>query len=119
MVYGFAVAIVCGVLLTALPSWAGAAELRGAPLATLAGMWLLGRVAMLAGEALPRALALVLDVMLLPSLCAMLLPSLRGARWRLFAWTLPPLAALAWSAAFAVYLACYGAALWQPSLPRK
>jgi uncharacterized protein involved in response to NO len=37
MLFGFAAALVCGVLLTALPSWTGAAEVRGAPLAALIG----------------------------------------------------------------------------------
>ena len=45
MLFGFAAALVCGVLLTALPSWSRAAELRGAPLAALAVLWLAGRVA--------------------------------------------------------------------------
>lgn len=95
MVYGFAVAIVCGVLLTALPSWTGAAELRGAPLAALAVLWLLGRAAMLWSEAMPRTIAAVLDCGLLPALCVLLAPVLGSGRKRLFLWTLPPLLALA------------------------
>ncbi len=95
MVYGFAVAIVCGVLLTALPSWTGAAELRGAPLAALAVLWLLGRAAMFWSDAMPRTVIAVLDCALLPALCVLLAPVLGSGRKRLFLWTLPPLLALA------------------------
>lgn len=95
MVYGFATAIVCGVLLTALPSWTGAAELRGAPLAGLTTLWVAGRAAMLLGEALPVAVVALLDCALLPVLCVLLAPVLGVGRRRLFLWTLPPLVALA------------------------
>ncbi|MBI2753852.1 MAG: NnrS family protein [Betaproteobacteria bacterium] len=95
MVYGFAVAIVCGVLLTALPSWTGAAELRGAPLAALAALWLLGRAAIFWSEAIPPTVVALLDCALLPALCVLLAPVLGSGRKRLFLWTLPPLLALA------------------------
>jgi uncharacterized protein involved in response to NO len=95
MLFGFAAALVCGVLLTALPSWSGAREMRGARLALLAALWLAGRLAMLAADALPRALVAVIDCALLPALCLMLLRAVAHARRRLFWWTLPPLAAFA------------------------
>lgn len=94
-VFGFACAIVCGVLLTALPSWAGAAELRGAPLAVLALLWCAGRAAFLLADWLPRAIVMFADCALFPVLGAMLVPALSGARKRLFLWTVPPLVALA------------------------
>jgi uncharacterized protein involved in response to NO len=94
-VFGFACAIVCGVLLTALPSWAGAAELRGAPLAMLALLWCAGRAAFLLADALPRVIVILADCALFPVLGAMLVPALSGARKRLFLWTVPPLVALA------------------------
>jgi uncharacterized protein involved in response to NO len=86
---------VCGVLLTALPSWSGAAELRGPRLAALAALWLAGRVALHGAEWLGRPLALVMDCALLPVLAVLLFPTIAAARRRLFWWTLPPLAALA------------------------
>lgn len=95
LIFGFAVAIVCGVLLTALPSWSGTVELRGAALAVLVLLWLAGRVAFLGRAALPAPLTAVLDAALLPLLILMLLPGLLQARPRLFLWTLPPLLALA------------------------
>lgn len=95
LLFGFVVAIVCGVLLTALPSWSGSHELRGMPLALLAGLWLAGRVAFLLLGRVPLELAAWIDCALLPVLAAMLLPTLSGARWRLFFWTVPPLVGLA------------------------
>jgi uncharacterized protein involved in response to NO len=95
MLFGFAAALVCGVLLTALPSWTGAAEVRGAPLAALAGLWLAGRLAMHAAGWLPRPLVVGLDCALLPALAVMLFLTIGPARRRLFWWTLPPLAAFA------------------------
>ena len=95
MLFGFAAALVCGVLLTALPSWTGAAEVRGAPLAALAALWLAGRVAMHAAGWLPQALVVALDGALLPALAVTLFLSIGPARRRLFWWTLPPLVAFA------------------------
>jgi len=95
MLFGFAAALVCGVLLTALPSWSGASELRGPPLAALAALWLAGRAALLGAEWLPRTLVMVADCALLPVLAAMLAFTIGAARRTLFYWTLPPLAALA------------------------
>ena len=53
MLFGFAVAIICATVLTALPSWAGTPEIRGAPLAGLLALWLAGRVAFWAAGSLP------------------------------------------------------------------
>jgi len=95
MLFGFAAALVCGVVLTALPSWSGTAELRGAPLATLAGLWLAGRVAILGAQWLPPLLVIVLDSALLPALLIFLFSTITKARKTLFWWTLPPLAVFA------------------------
>ena len=45
MLFGFVMAAVGGFLLTAIPNWTGRAPVAGTPLAVLAGLWLLGRVA--------------------------------------------------------------------------
>ena len=95
LLFGFAAALVCGVLLTALPSWSGAAELRGVPLAMLAALWLAGRVAVYGAEWVARSLVIMVDCALLPVLCVMLLTTIASARRRLFWWTLPPLTAFA------------------------
>ena len=95
LIYGFASATVCGIVLTALPGWTGAAELRGARLAALVVLWLAGRIAWWAGLWLPNSVALLADCALFPALLLMLLPTMQGARKRLFVWTLPPLLGLA------------------------
>jgi len=95
LLFGFAVAIVCGVLLTALPSWSGAQELRGARLGGLAVLWIAGRVATWSSHALPAIVSGAIDCALIPALGLLLAPAMRGARKRLLLWTLPPLLALA------------------------
>ena len=106
MVFGFLAAIISGLLLTALPSWAGVPEQTGKRLALLVGAWLAGRVAMALVAAVPAALVAVIDVAALPLLCALLLPDLLRARQRKFTAILPVLFALAFAnAAFHVALA--------------
>ena len=76
MIFGFAAAGVAGFFLTAVPNWTGAAFVRGAPLAVLAAIWFLGRIAMHAGDAVPPALAAAIDLMFLPMLAALVAPAL-------------------------------------------
>jgi len=45
MIYGYGLAAVAGFLLTAIPNWTGRLPVRGAPLAGLAALWVLGRAA--------------------------------------------------------------------------
>jgi uncharacterized protein involved in response to NO len=91
LLFGFAAALVCAILLTAIPSWTGATEIRGARLAVLAALWLAGRLAMNAAAWLPHLLVTVLDCALLPTLALMLFFTIGRARQGLFWWTLPPL----------------------------
>lgn len=63
MLFGFAVAIIVGFLMTAGKNWTGLATPRGASLAALALLWLGARIAALAG---PGVLYAVLDMALLP-----------------------------------------------------
>jgi uncharacterized protein involved in response to NO len=95
MLFGFAAALVCGVLLTALPSWAGAREVSGAPLAALAALWLAGRAAILGSPWLPPFLVALADCALVPVLGWIVARTVANARRELFYWTLLPLAALA------------------------
>ena len=53
MLFGFVMASVAGFLLTAIPNWTGRLPVRGYPLAVLAGLWLLGRLACLISADLP------------------------------------------------------------------
>ena len=97
MVFGFAGAIVSGIVLTALPSWAGTPEIKGRRLALLVALWLAGRVALAlpASPLLPQWLTAGIDCALFPAMAAMLAPQLARVpnRWYLLA--LPGLLALA------------------------
>lgn len=95
MLFGFATAIVVGVLLTALPSWAGTPELHGARLATLAALWLAGRVAFWVSPWLPPAVVAAADLGLPLLLAAWLAPPLWRVPRRAWRAVLPIVLALA------------------------
>ncbi len=63
MLFGFAVAVIAGFLLTAVGNWTGRETLVGGKLLALSGLWLLGRL----GPAFPR-IAMVADLAFLPLL---------------------------------------------------
>jgi uncharacterized protein involved in response to NO len=65
MIFGFAAAVICGFLLTAVRNWTGQPTLSGAGLAALAALWLMARLAVLTG---PAALAAIIDSAFLPAL---------------------------------------------------
>lgn len=107
MVFGFAMAIIAGTLLTALPTWAGSEETSGARLALLAACWIAGRIACALAPALPWTLVAACDLALPVALLLHLLPQLlrlRQRRWLGLAVVLSALAAanLAWHAAAAI-----------------
>lgn len=79
MLFGFAVAVILGFLLTAVKAWTGLATPRGAALGALALLWLAARVAAVTG---PYALYAVLDLALLPLVAAVLTRLLLRARNR-------------------------------------
>lgn len=68
MIFGFTVAVIAGFLLTAVGNWTQRETLIGTPLLGLAGLWLLGRIAMLLAPVLPRGLAATTDLAFLPAL---------------------------------------------------
>lgn len=53
MLFGFVMAAIAGFLLTAIPNWTGRPPVRGALLALLIGLWLLGRLACMVSALLP------------------------------------------------------------------
>ena len=65
MVFGFAVAVISGFLLTAVRNWTGLATPTGWSLAGLAVVWLTGRVLVVTG---PPLLAALIDVLYVPML---------------------------------------------------
>jgi uncharacterized protein involved in response to NO len=82
MVFGFAVAVIAGFLLTAVGNWTKRETLVGAPLLALAALWVAGRLALYFGGALPRGLPAVLDLAFLPALTIVLARPLVAARER-------------------------------------
>ena len=72
MVLGFSVAVIAGFLLTAVGNWTQRETLVGPWLLVLAGVWALGRVAMLFAGALPRGVAACIDLVFLPVLLVVL-----------------------------------------------
>jgi len=77
MLFGFAVAIILGFLMTAGKAWTGLATPRGRALGSLIALWLAARVASLTG---PYALYAVLDMALLPVVAAILVRLLIQSR---------------------------------------
>jgi uncharacterized protein involved in response to NO len=94
MLFGFAGAIICATVLTALPGWAHTAEIRGAPLAGLVALWLAGRVAFWGIAWLPPALVTVADGGLYVALLAVLAPQLWRVANRYYLLLLPVFAGM-------------------------
>jgi uncharacterized protein involved in response to NO len=83
MVFGFASAVIAGFLLTAVSNWTGRDTAVGPALGVLVLLWLAGRAAMLAADALPRGLAAGIDLAFLPALaiaCARPIVATRNRR---------------------------------------
>jgi uncharacterized protein involved in response to NO len=68
MVFGFAVAVIAGFLLTATSNWTSLETAVGPALGALVVLWLAGRVAMLTAHLLPAGLGAALDLAFLPAL---------------------------------------------------
>ncbi|MBP7242838.1 NnrS family protein [Amaricoccus sp.] len=83
MLFGFAAAVLAGFLMTAIPNWTGQMPLSGPPLAVLAGLWLAGRVAMLAIPWIGIGPAVAVDAAFLPILVAVCARELiAGKKWK-------------------------------------
>lgn len=90
MLFGFVMAAVAGFLLTAIPNWTGRLPVRGYPLATLAGLWLLGRLACLISADLPAWLAVLADLAFPASILAVAAREIiTGRNWRNLPMTAP------------------------------
>ncbi|MCY4312739.1 MAG: NnrS family protein [Gammaproteobacteria bacterium] len=66
--YGYLGAVLAGFLLTAMPNWTGRPPMSGWPLAALAALWILGRVAILVSEWLSMAIVALIDLSCLVAL---------------------------------------------------
>ncbi len=80
MLFGFAVAVIAGFLLTAVRNWTGLATPTGASLGLLVMLWILARIFILFA---PAAVAAAVDVLFLPMLAmAIAIPILRSSNKR-------------------------------------
>ncbi len=92
MLYGYTGAALAGFLLTAIPNWTGRLPVRGAGLAVLFVLWILGRLACAVSEPIGVALGAVVDLLFWFALTGVVLREIVvGANWR----NLPMLIALA------------------------
>ncbi|MGB8363838.1 MAG: NnrS family protein [Rhizomicrobium sp.] len=90
MLFGFVMAAVAGFLLTAIPNWTGRLPVQGRPLALLAGLWLLGRIACLISADLPAGLAIATDLSFPVVLLAVAAREIiAGRNWRNLPMTAP------------------------------
>lgn len=101
MIWGYTGAVIAGFLFTAVPNWTGRMPTRGWPLATLAGLWLLGRFAVAGVLGLPPLGVLVVDAAFLLAVGAMILREIvAGKNWRNLMVLVPVLVFLAANVVF-------------------
>jgi len=74
MVFGWAVAAVCGFLLTAVPNWTNSQPVTGAALASVWLLWLLGRAGMWFSATLPSGVGAALGLLLIPGVLWFVVP---------------------------------------------
>lgn len=82
MLFGFLAAIVAGFLTTTVPNWTGRMPVIGAPLAGLVGLWLAGRLAMLAADAIGPAAPVIDSLFLIVFAAVIWREVLAGRNWR-------------------------------------
>lgn len=63
MLFGFAMAIIAGFIMTAVAMWTGRARLHGAPLGVMVAAWIAGRGVMAVAGTLPEPLVAVVDML--------------------------------------------------------
>jgi uncharacterized protein involved in response to NO len=114
MVFGFAVAVIAGFLLTAASNWTGRRTATGLGLGALTLLWIAGRAAILVGEGLPSWLVIGIDVAFLPIVAVVLaVPLLAAGNRRNVAF--PVLLAILGLINLSIHLGGIGAIDWHPS----
>lgn len=94
LLFGFAACVICGFVLTALPSWAGTEPVEEGRLAFLAAVWMAGRLAIWASPWLPPVLVALVDLALFPCLAALIVPGILKLETRRYLALIPVLALL-------------------------
>ena len=80
MVFGFAVAVIAGFLLTAVGNWTKRETATGLPLLGLAALWIAGRVLITVSHPLPPWVVAVVDLSFLPALAIVIARPLIATR---------------------------------------
>jgi len=80
MLFGYAMAVITGFFLTAVPNWTGTRPVQGATLIALTVAWLAGRMAIWLSAYLPEILVSVLDLSLIAMLFGLVVKAL-SACW--------------------------------------
>ena len=76
MLFGYAVAIIAGFLLTAVRNWTGVNTPNGKPLMLLALLWLAGRLLPALSDMIPGMVIAIVDLAFLPALALAIKPAL-------------------------------------------
>ena len=83
MLYGYATAAIAGFLLTAIPNWTGRLPVNGRPLASLAALWIAGRLTMMFSAKIGGVVAATIDSAFLLCLGAVAAREIvAGKNWR-------------------------------------
>jgi uncharacterized protein involved in response to NO len=83
MVFGYAIAVISGFLLTAVRNWTGVQTIKGLPLALLGLLWLLARTLPLANSALLFEWAVIAELLFFIGLIAALTkPIIKVKQWK-------------------------------------
>ena len=80
MIYGYAMAVIAGFFLTAVPSWTDTRPVQGTALQVLVSIWILGRIAIWSSAFLPVWLVALLDLAFIPALSSLLITAF-SKRW--------------------------------------
>lgn len=107
MIFGFAMAVVAGFLLTAVGNWTGRETLVGRPLLGACALWLGGRVAMALPGALPHGVPAAIDLAFLPVLVLVIARPLAATRNRRN-FVMIALLTVIWTADLAIHLNALG-----------
>jgi uncharacterized protein involved in response to NO len=109
MIFGYAVAVIAGFLLTAVRNWTERPTPSGGWLGSLAGLWLLGRILPYFSAMFPDWLIAFVDLAFLPALAVGIgVPLLRSGDKRNLIFL--PLLAAFWGANFLVHAELFGLA---------
>jgi uncharacterized protein involved in response to NO len=83
MLFGYTAAVIAGFLFTAIPNWTGRMPIRGWPLAGLALLWLLGRLAMSGVLGLGPITVMLVDVGFMLAIAVVIaIEIIAGRNWR-------------------------------------